>query len=250
MATKRDIDFGVLDPATTEVYGADDGHFVLLRSQAGGERGWPYPPEVIQRRDNTVHAELAVTVRVSPERASCIDWGAEEIRNLGPGNGFATAHSALRHEVADADAFSPDKLNHLELVLIKMLRPAAPKGVEWNAPGGVVELGEDPTGGMLREFAAEAKGMRILGASTLWPYLQFVSGTFRESYGISVVLAVGDPRISQKEGALEWKVIALPQALETCLEWNAQDRGNADYCGVDGKIIMALQAVWVMARIS
>lgn len=237
--TMSDIDFGTLDPQSTVVMPEEGSYHVLLRGEAGkGQHPWPYPPEVLQRRNNTTHAELAITIRLKPELAANLP--EKRLDSLGPG---ITLHDALKKARVVKPSIGRPSLSHrdFELILIKMLRPAAPQGVEWNAPGGVVELKEDPTEGMLREFSEEAHGMRVLGHHCLFPFVQFSSGVYRESYGISLVFAHGNPKINRDEGALEWKAVPLNRA-----DWIYEEATNQEdplFCAVDGKIVMALPLV-------
>lgn len=232
------IDFGVLDPQTTEVveYVSPEGrpnHHVMLFGRQ--EPPWPYPPEVVQRRNNNFHAGLCVTFIVNPEEPW--DLAATGIA-ANPNSGF----SGVLFELCVQGFLDPHDLkNQIHLFLMKMLRPAAPKGVEWNAPGGVLNLREDSQQGMLREFAEEVKGMKVLGSSMLFHNLQFTSGVYRELYDIGIALAYGQPSFGEDEGGLEFKTVPLRQALHWAMTQNEVPLESPAYCGVDGKIIMALQ---------
>ncbi|MBI3255653.1 MAG: hypothetical protein HYZ63_01660 [Candidatus Andersenbacteria bacterium] len=213
-----------MNPETTEVFGSPESFHVLLRGQKG-DAGCPYPPEVVQRRNNTFGAVLGITLRwVNPPDPLPVPYGVE--KDL----------LACLLDTRFVESGNPLGSSDLELVLMKMPRPAAPKGVEWNAPGGVLNLKEDVTGGMLREHKEELLGMRVIASSIVSPFEQYCSGTYRESYSLGVVLAVGEPRPSPSEQARGIKLVPWRHVLTWIENQNGNSPSSVSFCGVDGKV--------------
>lgn len=250
MATKEGIDIGVLNPETTEIHPLSGSHYVYLRdpSRAGGL--FPYPPEGLQRRNNEFAAALALVIRpgslippddvvrclTEPEPVVCDTDFFEALRRL---------RSCLH---------APDNLlRALEVLLLKIKRPFAPGGYEWNAPGGVVRLrhaGAD----CLAEVSEECRGLRVwahipLGAKQY----QYASGGYREHYSLFAVLATGEPALTEEarnEGIVGWTAVPLAEALRwiRCSNLGSPpaeiDDGlvpGTPHCWVDGKVDHALR---------
>lgn len=235
MIDRSSIDVGVLDPERTEIYGPDDGYHVLLRGQRGGPRGWPYRPEVVQRRTGQFGAVLNVTLLLNADGERFLAE-AEKIAHVRRGWSVGIRdfqESLLPHQPL---GFSQP----FDLFLIKMLRPAAPQGVEWNAPGGIAEAGESSSTSAERELREEAGGLEILAQSLLCQHLQFSSGVYREWYDIYAVLARGEPHLAVAEGALETTRIPLTVVWRWIREQQSFPPEDPRCCWVDGKILLAL----------
>lgn len=236
------INYGVLNPETTAVYGSPESFHVLLRGQKG-DAGCPYSPEVVQRRNNTFHAVLGITLRwVNPPNPLPPPWGEETDLEK------ACLGSGTFRFPEDESVLTP---HELELVLMKMPRPGAPQGVESNATGGAVSAKEDVTGAMLRKHKEELLGMSVIASSIISPFEQYCSGAYREWYTLGVVLAVGEPAPSPDEQARGIVSIPLPMAMDWIAEQNARSQVGADFCAVDGKVshgllLMARRFKWVL----
>ncbi len=218
------LNLGVLNPATAQIFGSTEGLFVLARG-VHGEGGCPYVPEFLQRRNNTFAAALGITLRwTNPPNPLTEPWDVK--RDL------FECHRWGCH--AEDEGILP--LEELEVVFIKMPRPAAPQGSEWNAPGGVLKIGEDAGGGMTREWKEELLGMQVLATTVLPGVQQYASGSFREWYQLGFVLAIGEPKPSPKEKAQGVICVPLKKTLAWIEEQNGRDPRSLDYCGVDGKI--------------
>jgi len=230
--TQQAIDFGVLDPATTEVFGKDT-HHVLLRGQKGGEQNWPYAPEVLQRRDNTFRAALGIVIR--PVHCNVWERALAVTQTTGVTDLFELCH--LMKDSVDCNS-----LSKYEVVLLQMRRPAAPQGVEWNCPGGVVDIGESSDVTVVREGGEETQ-LTALAKSSLFSNLQFSSGVYREMYDIYAMLCVGWPQISAAEGIVSYDAILLRQFSKFVKEEHRVDITTWGYCGVDGKVIMGVNEI-------
>lgn len=238
---KSTIDFGILNPETTEVYGPDDGYHVLLRGQQGD---WPYRPEVLQRRNNNFDASIIIPIRVRGadiqdiKHANHLEIGQE----LGPQYDFFDVCAALFERWPTE---FKEKQKQLEVRLVRMRRPGAPDGLEWNAPGGVVRVSsESSVQAALREISEEVDELDVLAFSPLFWNTQFASGAYRESNTIFVALVAGAATINPDEGAVAKVWIPLATSIRETLAPIAPQPSTVTNCsGVDGKVVMGLQHV-------
>lgn len=234
-------DYGVLDPATTQVLEFPDGFHRLLRGEKGGRMNWPYPPEVLQRRNNQFRAALGILVvpnimklgMRSDFEACCQDFART------PGGAPADFFDfCMAMEMKGVDVFYG-----LEFFLVKMKRPGAPQGVEWNAPGGIAKLGEKVGETHLREIREETSGTSVIASSLLLRNTQYASGCYREWYDLYACLAPFAGGITSEEGALEWTTVPLASGQLQFERWAAVPPEDPACCWVDGKVILGAELI-------
>jgi hypothetical protein len=239
MQTNEQVDFGVLDPKTTEVLEFPNGFHRFLRCEKGGPMHWPYPPELLQRRKNQHRAALGILVEPHPERLMTIlpllDSCLHEHKFQSEPVDFFDFCRSLHRKGADV-------LWDLRCVLIKMQRPGTPQGWEWDAPGGIAEP-KEWAGAHIRKIREEMPGTTIVASSLLFQNVQFASGCLKEWYDIHVVLVPRVIGINQEEGAGDVTYVCIGEAQETFERWAAVSPEDPSCSWVDGKVILGVERI-------
>lgn len=144
-------------------------------------------------------------------------------------------------------------LQQMRVLLIQMPREGnLVSGLEWNAPGGTGEPGENFEQIAAREFSEETDLVPLFTWQPFPRRLQFASGIYDEVQNISFVFVTGNPT-RLVEGARAWKAIPLPEFPSVACELNHYVDGesaSSEYCPIDGKVVMAVMyALMVLSHL-